>query len=58
MQVEQSTLSTAEVPIVEGRAGVAFTRSGEHTLVLERNGEVVRRTPIVLPPGGVHRIER
>lgn len=57
VRVEEATISTVSVPLVDGQSGQAYTKSGEHWLVLERGGELVRRVPVTLPPGGVHQLE-
>ncbi len=56
VRFEASTLSAASLPLVAGRSGVAYTRAGEHVVVLERDGEEVRRVHATLPAGGVHAI--
>ena len=57
VQVEESRLSVASVPVVDGVSSVAFTRSGRCQVVLLRDGEEVRREDVVLRPGGLADVE-
>jgi len=52
--VEGFVMSMGQLEFAAGRTPQAFTRAGEVTVVLLRNGSEVRRTTVMLPAGGVH----
>ena len=57
VHLEDTILSAAEVPLVEGRSSAAYTKAGQQRVMLTRDGALVRSATIVLPPGGVHQLE-
>jgi protocatechuate 3,4-dioxygenase beta subunit len=52
--VESYVMSMGQLEFAGGRTPVAFTREGEVTVILLRNGKEVRRVTVTLPAGGVH----
>jgi RNA polymerase sigma-70 factor (ECF subfamily) len=56
VQLENHTVSTPALAIVEGRSGMGRVPEGEHTLVLLEGEVEVRRFQAVFEPGGVQEI--
>jgi len=56
MDVEQLTISTWKMALVDGRSGIGYSREGEVTVVLTRDDEEVRRVRVFLPAGGQHEL--
>jgi hypothetical protein len=56
VQLENHTVSTPALAIVEGRSGMGRVPEGEHTLVLLQGEVEVRRFQVVFEPGGVQEI--